>query len=359
VSKKRLLIGWINFILGDNKNSKSKMYPMKRFLLLLTTLHSTLSFLPLNGNCFRSYLLSAHEILRAEDVNERLRVNLEWMNSRDASARELTKDDLNIVYDDDHIIVVDKPSGVLCVSNNNNLPSLCKAVYETFEKPQIDISQMVVHRLGMDTSGLIVFCKSIKAVKGMNRKFRLRQVLKQYEALVCGVIPEDEGVISMPLMRDYVEPPYMRISTDEHQLALAYLDDPAVLPKKFMEPPKPSLTRYNVLGRESLGEDGLDVTRVTLSSVTGRTHQLNVHLAAFGHPIVADAIYGWEGRALPNGGLTERDVLQTQPHRASPELQQRIADYTKGWNMCIHATFLSFRHPVTKIDMTFQSPAPF
>jgi tRNA pseudouridine32 synthase / 23S rRNA pseudouridine746 synthase len=338
---------------------KNDIKVMIRYLALLTAIRSALAFLSLNSYGSESSLLHAHEILRAEDINQRLKDNLEWMNVRDATAREFTKDDLNIIYDDDHIIVVNKPSGVLCLSSNNKLPSLCKAVYETFEKPQIDISQMVVHRLGMDTSGLIVFCKTIKAMKGMNRKFRLRQVLKQYEALVCGCIPEDEGVISMPLMRDYKEPPYMRISTDEHQLALAYLDDPTELPKKFLEPPKPSLTRYKVIGREYLGDERLDVTRLMLSSVTGRTHQLNVHLAAFGHPIVADTIYGCEGRALPNGGLTEIDVLQAYPHRANLDLQQRIAAHTKGWNMCIHATILSFRHPVTKTDMTFQSPAPF
>ena len=77
---------------------------MKRYLVLLTALRSSLAFQPLNGYRFRSCLLYAHEILRAEDINQRLRVNLEWMNARDASARELTKDDLKIVYDDEEDI---------------------------------------------------------------------------------------------------------------------------------------------------------------------------------------------------------------------------------------------------------------
>lgn len=324
------------------------------FLFFIGT---SFAFLPGHRQGRILHLTVVRSSLNAQEINDRLQNNIEKMKTRDRAARVLTKEEVNIVYDDRYIIVVDKPSGVLCVSNDESIPSLCKTVYGMIENPAIDMSQMVVHRLGMDTSGLIVFCKTMKAVKGMNRLFRMRQVSKEYEALVCGSFPEDEGVISMPLMRDYEMPPYMRVSTDAHQLALAYLDDPEALPKKFLEPPKPCLTKYTVLGRETI--EGLDVTRVSLSSVTGRTHQLNVHLAAFGHPIVADAVYGVNGVALPNGGLTEDDMIRDRPHRATLELQQQIASVTKDWNMCIHATLLTFKHPVTKTDLSIRSPAPF
>ena len=302
-------------------------------------------------------LPTVHASLNAQEINDRLENNIEKMKDRDRAARVLAKEEVNIVYDDRYIIIVDKPSGVLCVSNDDSIPSLCKTVYGMIENPSINMSQMVVHRLGMDTSGLIVFCKTMKAVKGMNRLFRMRQVSKEYEALVCGTLTDDEGVISMPLMRDYEMPPYMRVSTDALQLALAYLDDPEALPKKFLEPPKPCLTKYTVLARETI--EGLDMTRVVLSSLTGRTHQLNVHLAAFGHPIVGDAVYGIDGVALSNGGLTEEDMTRDRPHRATPELQRQIANATVDWSMCIHASLLAFKHPVTKADLMIRSPPPF
>lgn len=298
-----------------------------------------------------------HNSLNAVEINHQLQKNLEKMKERDRAAKVVTKEELKVAYEDEHIIVVDKPSGVLCVSNDDDIPSLHKTVYDAQENAKIKMSQMVVHRLGMDTSGLIVFCKSMKAVKGMNALFRNRQVSKQYEALVCGHLAEDEGLISMPLMRDFEMPPYMRVSTDALQLAISTVDDPDALPKNILDPPKPCLTKYAVVAREEI--EGLDVTRVSLSSVTGRTHQLNVHLAAFGHPIVADSVYGWKGEALPNGGVEEDDLIKNFPNRASPELQQQLSDATKDWNMCVHATLLEFKHPVTKTALSLRSPAAF
>ena len=125
---------------------------------------------------------------------------------------------------------------------------------------------MVVHRLGMDTSGLVVFARTEAALRGMNTLFRTRKVTRSYEALVCGSIDES-GDIDLPLMRDYEFPPYMRVSTDEHQRALMGLS-PEDVSKKILERPKESLTKYEVVGKEDM--DGNAVTRVKLSSVSGR-----------------------------------------------------------------------------------------
>ena len=150
-------------------------------------------------------------------------------------------------------------------------------------------------------------------------------------------------------MRDYECPPYMRVSTDEHQRALIGLD-PDEVGKKLLESPKESLTKYEVVKREDI--DGNDVTRLTLTSVSGRTHQLNVHCAAIGHPIVGDAVYGYGGEAAANGGLDEGDL---PADKASAELQQSL----KGKQMCVHAKSISFRHPVTKEELSFDCAAPF
>lgn len=128
-------------------------------------------------------------------------------------------------------------------------------------------NKMVVHRLGMDTSGLVIFAKTLDTLRGMNSLFRTRKINRQYEALVCGHVEKDSGLINLPLMRDYEFPPYMRVSTDEHQKALIDLD-PEVVGKQLLEKPKASLTKYEVIAREDIG--GHPVTRVTLTSISGR-----------------------------------------------------------------------------------------
>merc|ERR1712160_210381 len=165
------------------------------------------------------------------------------------------------------------------------------------------------------------------ALRQMNTLFRSRKVSRTYEALLCGTVEEEEGVINLPLMRDYQFPPFMRVSTDEHQKALCGLDADDI-DKKLLENPKESLTQFKVVGREEL--DGNAVTRVALTSISGRTHQLNVHCAAYGHPIVGDQVYGINGDAAPNGGLEEC----TSASGASNELQEQIAASASDKPMC-------------------------
>ena len=198
------------------------------------------------------------------------------------------------------MIVVDKPSGILCVPSEEGIPSLAQTVFERCRARQdiyVTMDQMVVHRLGMDTSGLVVFTKTMEALRGMNSLFRTRQVTREYEALVCGHVTEfgasddngEFGWITLPLMRDYERPPFMRVSTEEHQSILVGLD-PSIVGKRLLEMPKASLTKYQVMAREQLPSAGstntsataFPVTRLKLTAITGRTHQLNVHMAAFG-----------------------------------------------------------------------------
>jgi 23S rRNA-/tRNA-specific pseudouridylate synthase len=164
----------------------------------------------------------------------------------------------------------------------------------------------------------------------------------------------------MPLMRDYEFPPFMRVSTDDHQRVLLGLDA-TVVGKKLLEAPKACLTKFHVLSREMLQEK-YPVTRLMLSSISGRTHQLNVHCAAFGHPIVGDTVYGWNGDAAPHGGLDDETLLKTNPDRATSDLQRDIAQAvaeSSSMNMCIHAKSIRFRHPVTKDPVSFSVAPPF
>lgn len=277
------------------------------------------------------------------------------------------------MFEDDHIVLIDKPPGILTVPSEEGVPSLAKAVFERYEQsvrrntgtigatsgdeaavePVSKMDQMVVHRLGMETSGLIVFAKSMDALRGLNSLFRSRRITRQYEALVCGHVRKDQGLINLPLMRDFHFPPYMRVSTNEYQRALASFD-PVVVGGKLLEAPKASLTHYQVKSREYLnGELSLPVTRLILTSITGRTHQLNVHLAALGYPIVRDSVYGLGGRAAPYGGLNPSRL----PVNSALELAINAAGGTL--NMCVHAYCVKFTHPVTDEFLSFTSDAPF
>jgi len=305
----------------------------------------------LNAGRSVSSLQSTVEAVSATEFNSKLEAQLSKMAAKDAESK-IGADDLKVVFEDEHIVVIDKPAGVLCVPNKENNPSLSQAVFDKFGSESGRADKMVVHRLGMDTSGLVVFARTEAALRGMNSLFRSREVTRSYEALVCGTIEEEEGVINMPLMRDYEFPPYMRVSTDEHQRALVGLSIEDV-GKKLLERPKDSLTKYSVVGKEEM--EGNAVTRVSLTSVSGRTHQLNVHCAAFGHPIVGDKVYGINGEAAPNGGLEEG----TSSSKASTELQESIASAAGDKSMCVHAKTISFEHPVSGDKLSFESAAPF
>lgn len=294
----------------------------------------------------------------AAEVAAAYESSISKMRAKDQTSKALSKEDLKVVYEDEHILVVDKPSGVLSVPTKEVSASLSQTVFDAYGCESGNMDSMVVHRLGMDTSGLIVFARTMPALTGLNSAFRTRKVTRKYEALVCGSVENDEGEIDMPLMRDFIRPPYMRVSTDDLQRALVGVDDlPAEISKKILEIPKPSLTKYSVIGKEELG--GNPVTRLSLTSVSGRTHQLNVHCAASGHPIVGDKVYGAGGEALPNGGLDEAGMDSSAPNRANLDVQGSIAEAAGDKPMCVHAKELSFKHPVTGEDMKFESATPF
>lgn len=321
---------------------------------LAVTVASVSAFAPAQSSGAVATRTALNQAVAAADVKAKQDAGLESMKAKDASSSAISGDDLVVVHEDEHIVVVSKPSGVLTVpGKDESNSSLNKAVFDRFGSESGRMDKMVVHRLGMDTSGLVVFARTTAALRGMNALFRSRKVTRKYEALVCGHVAQDEGSIDLPLMRDYEFPPFMRVSTDDHQRALIDLDA-AEVGKKMLESPKDSLTKYEVVSREAL--DGNDVTRLTLTSISGRTHQLNVHCAAIGHAIVGDVVYGLNGGAASNGGLDDADLPED---KASAEVQQAIASASEGKPMCVHAKSISFRHPVTKEDLSFESKSSF
>ncbi|EOI6585308.1 bifunctional tRNA pseudouridine(32) synthase/23S rRNA pseudouridine(746) synthase RluA [Yersinia enterocolitica] len=166
-----------------------------------------------------------------------------------------------VLYQDQHIMVVNKASGLLSVpgrapENKDSVMTRIQADFPTAES---------VHRLDMATSGVIVVALTKAAERELKRQFREREPKKSYIARVWGHLAQDEGLIDLPLICDWLNRPKQKVC---------------------YETGKPSQTLYQVLSRDADGS-----TRVKLSPITGRSHQLRVHMLAIGHPILGDGFY--------------------------------------------------------------------
>ncbi|HHA0034656.1 TPA: bifunctional tRNA pseudouridine(32) synthase/23S rRNA pseudouridine(746) synthase RluA [Yersinia enterocolitica] len=166
-----------------------------------------------------------------------------------------------VLYQDQHIMVVNKASGLLSVpgrapENKDSVMTRIQADFPTAES---------VHRLDMATSGVIVVALTKAAERELKRQFRERETKKSYIARVWGHLAQDEGLIDLPLICDWPNRPKQKVC---------------------YETGKPSQTLYQVLSRDADGS-----TRVKLSPITGRSHQLRVHMLAIGHPILGDGFY--------------------------------------------------------------------
>lgn len=169
--------------------------------------------------------------------------------------------DLPVVYQDEDVIAVDKPAGLLSVPGRGAE----KRDSVEWRIKQEYCGAAAVHRLDMSTSGIMLIAKHKDAERYYKTAFEQRRVKKGYVAICHGLIAEDEGEMNAPLIGDWVNRPKQKVC---------------------YETGKAALTRFCVLSRQC------DQTRVALFPHTGRSHQLRVHLADKGHPIVGDNLYG-------------------------------------------------------------------
>lgn len=225
-------------------------------------------------------------------------------------AEDLQAGGIGIVWADAHLIVLDKPTGMLSVPGKgpNGVDCLSARVQAVWPDAQ------VVHRLDMATSGLIVMARGAAMQRALSMAFAQRQTVKRYEAVVhghpCAPQTADDSAtdgwhtIDLPLIIDWPNRPRSKVCPHTG---------------------KPSLTRWQVLDGGATSPH----TRLALEPVTGRSHQLRVHLMTLGHPILGDALYA-SGDALA----------------ASPRL-------------LLHATELSLPHPATGQALHWHSAAPF
>ena len=198
---------------------------------------------------------------------------------------------LETVYEDDSLLIVDKPAGLLSVPGREIEDSAFTRVLERFP---LATNHLLVHRLDMSTSGLLIFTKTKKANKRVQRQFIQRTLKKRYIAILDGLLEPDEGTIDLPLTPDYYDLPRQLVCHETGKVATTHFK---VLERKY--------------GR----------TRVALYPVTGRTHQLRVHCAhqeGLGIPIVGDELYG--------------------------KREERLH---------LHAQYITFEHPMTREIVEF------
>ena len=204
---------------------------------------------------------------------------------------------LRVLYNDDHILLVDKPSGLLSVPGKGQHLADClmARVQAVFGEA------LLVHRLDRDTSGVMVFAMNKPAQRHLGLQFENRQIKKSYVARVWGHIDEPSGVVDLPLCVDWPNRPLQMV---DHENG------------------KQAVTNWQVVHHEA------NATRVNLCPETGRSHQLRVHMMAIGHPVLGDPFYAeWPGR-----------------------------DATR---LMLHAEKLSLRHPKGGRGLSFVAKCPF
>ncbi|MGA8515771.1 MAG: RluA family pseudouridine synthase [Burkholderiaceae bacterium] len=207
---------------------------------------------------------------------------------------------LDIVYADSSLVVVNKPAGLLAVPGRGADKADCVSL----RAPECYSDALIVHRLDQPTSGLMLLARGLEMQRRLCNLFETRQVHKEYVAVVHGLVDKDEGAIDLPLAADWPARPRQKI--DPHH-------------------GKASVTHYRVLSRDLLAH----TTRLALEPITGRTHQLRVHLSAIGHPMVGDTLYGEEKAQ----GISPRLLLHAQhlallhPASALPMAWQMLAEF--------------------------------
>lgn len=218
-------------------------------------------------------------------------------------------DEIEILYQDEHLVVINKPSGLLSLSGKNpqNLDSVHHRLVTIFP------GCTLVHRLDFGTSGLMVIARNKAINAALCQQFSQRTVVKVYNALLCGHLENDEGIIDAAIAKDPALFPRMSICAING---------------------KPARSHYQVIERLSRQpEDGipLPLTRVRLTPQTGRTHQLRIHCQQLGHPILGCDLYG--GLSYSGSALTPRLML--------------------------HASELHFTHPISNERVTVCHDSPF
>ena len=235
-------------------------------------------------------------------INDRILVEEVVAKEIELKAQDIPVD---IIYEDSDIIVVNKPKGMVVHPANGNpdgtlvnaIMNICK---DSLSGIGGEIRPGIVHRIDKDTSGLLIIAKNDKAHINLSEQIKNREIIKKYVALVRGIIKENNATIDMPIGR-----------SDKDRKKMAVRKDG-----------KTAITHFDVIKRYN------GYTYLSLKIDTGRTHQIRVHMAEIGYPIIGDSVYS-NGR---------------NPFRVEGQM--------------LHAKFLEFKHPITGEILKLEAPLP-
>lgn len=208
-------------------------------------------------------------------------------------------EDAEILYTDDDLIVVNKSAGLLSVPGRGEDKQDCLITRIQDHYPDA----LIVHRLDLPTSGILVLARSAETHRALSQLFQNREVSKEYTAVVSGIVLQQTGEINLPLITDWPNRPMQKVD---------------------YETGKPSLTRYEILNTNKENH----TTRLRLTPVTGRSHQLRVHLLSIGHVIIGDGLYS--------------------------EIEEK-----KQQRLLLHANKIEFIHPCTHKFLSIECSCPF
>jgi len=236
---------------------------------------------------------------------------------------DLTPEDipLEIVYDDQYLAVVNKPAGLVThPAPGNPRHTLVNALLHHFGQLARDTEQYrpgIIHRLDKNTSGLLIIAKNDSAARKLRQQLSERRMTKIYQAVICGHMPEDSGTIDLPIGRSIKDRKKMIVTNVKSREAI---------------------TRYKVIERFRLND------LVEINLVTGRTHQIRVHLLHLHRPVLGDPDYGGRHKWLKGIDPSERRRAQT------------LLDAID--RQALHARSLSFQHPVTEKEVSVSGDFP-
>jgi len=207
---------------------------------------------------------------------------------------------LDILYEDDYLLIINKPAGLLSVPGRGKEKQDCLISRVQLTHP----AALIVHRLDMATSGILILALDKETHRLLSQQFAQRVIDKQYIAVVSGELTQPQGLIDMPMICDWPNRPMQMIDTEQGKPAQTHYE----------------LTEYSAKSNTS---------RLLLKPVTGRTHQLRLHCQYIGHPILGDGLYA-----------------DDQARKASDRL-------------LLHASYINFAHPVSNESLTIKCKVPF
>ncbi len=233
-------------------------------------------------------------------VNDCIEIIKEYQEESDLVPVEM---DLNILYEDEDIMVINKPTGIVVHPGSGNKENTLANGLLYYTNNLSDLNGEgrpgIVHRIDKDTSGIMLVCKSNKAHRILSDDFKTHDVKREYVALLCGVFPHNKAKIDAPIGRDTNNRKKMTVTATNSKNAITHLQ---------------VLKRYK------------NNTLVSLNLETGRTHQIRVHMQYIGYPVFNDPVYG----------------------------HQKIKEY----GQFLHSRTIDFIHPITKENMHFECPLP-